>query len=70
MWLIRNPERRVQSIDFSNDWWFVDNEAKYYFEREGLLDEFGEHIGHRVCMPSDDGDGVDIVEWFDRLPTL
>ena len=67
--LIHNPERRVQSIDFAGDWWFVDNEARYYFECEDRVDDFVRFHGTRVCMPTDDGDGVDVANWLEGLRT-
>ena len=62
--LVRDPQHRTEHIDFSSDWWYLDDLAAQY-----LLEANQEHVltihqGRRVFMPSPIGDGQDILDWL------
>ena len=59
---------RVRSIDFSGDWWYVDDLAKRFMEKEGWLDLFRTHVGGRILAPDPDGDGRDVLKWLRGNP--
>jgi hypothetical protein len=65
--LVADPDERVSHIDFSGDWWYVDDLAAYYFEKAGLADVFEENEGCRIFVPDPDGDGSDVLEWLSQI---
>jgi len=34
--LVRDPEHRARSIHFKEDWWYLDDLAEGYLEKEGI----------------------------------
>jgi hypothetical protein len=65
--LVADPEERVSHIDFSGDWWYVDDLAAHYFGKAGLGDVFEKNLGFRVFVPDPDGDGKDVLRWLSRI---
>src|SRR5271155_3453194 len=62
--LVPDPERRVRSIDFAGDWWYLDDLAKEYFDREESSKLFEEHYGKRILAPATASDGNEILRWL------
>ena len=62
-----DPSHRAAHIDFSGDWWYVDNLAQHYMQIAGKDEAFHTNLGHRICMPTPDGDGCDILQWLDTV---
>ena len=62
--LVTDPERRTELIDFSENWWYVDDLAKEYFQAAGQTDVFATHLGGRVLIPNPTGDGQDVLDWL------
>jgi hypothetical protein len=65
--LVDDPEQRVRHIDFSGDWWYVDDLAAHYFGKAGLGDIFEKNLGIRVFVPDPDGDGNDVLGWLNQI---
>lgn len=65
--LVDDPLRRAAHIDFSGDWWWVDDLARRYLELEGKGEMLSAEIGRRLFIPQPDGDGQDILDWLDRF---
>lgn len=65
--LIPDGSRRVRYIDFDGDWWWVDDRALYFLEREGLAHLGHENQGRRLMIPRPDGDGADVLEWLESV---
>jgi len=63
--LVRDPELRTTQIDYSGDWWYVDDLAKDYFRGAGQGDILAAHEGTRVHIPDPRGDGGDILDWLE-----
>jgi hypothetical protein len=64
--LVADPTNRARHIDFSSDWWYVDDLAQHYMELAGLGMEFMSHQGRRICAPDPHGDGLDMLEWLNE----
>jgi hypothetical protein len=65
--LVTDPDERASEIDFSGDWWYVDDLARHYFERAGLATVLEENESIRILVPDPDGDGRDILYWLRRI---
>jgi len=63
--LIPDGSHRARYIDFDGDWWWVDDRAPHFLEREGLAHLGHENQGRRLMVPSPDGDGADVLEWLE-----
>jgi len=63
--LIRDPERRTTQIDYSGDWWYVDDLAEEYFRDAGQEAILAAHQGSRVHIPDPRSPGQDILEWLE-----
>jgi hypothetical protein len=63
--LIADPRRRAAHIEFSGDWWYVDDLARHYLEIEGRSEMLSVHEGTRIFVPSEDGDGADVLGWLE-----
>ena len=57
------PRRRVEAIDESLDWYYVDDYAREYLEHAGRYDLSRDEIGRRVLVTPGDSDGRDVLEW-------
>jgi hypothetical protein len=64
--LIRDGTTRAQFIDFGGDWWWVDDRATYYLDSAELMRR-AEGSPTRVMIPTPEGDGADMIEWFDAI---
>lgn len=62
--LIPDGSRRARYIDFSGDWWWVDDRALFFLDREGLA-HHADQEGRRLMVPQPDGDGSDIISWLE-----
>ena len=65
--LIPDGSVRARHIDFTGDWWWVDDLPGRFLAKEGLLDLLEQHRGRRLMVADPDGDGSDIVEWLERV---
>ncbi|HUK54079.1 MAG TPA: hypothetical protein VL099_12385, partial [Candidatus Binatia bacterium] len=61
---VPGPGRRVSYIDFSEDWWYLDDLAAEYFEKEGLAERFAANAGGRILAPPAQSDGSEILAWL------
>lgn len=48
------------------DWWWVNDEAPRYCEREGVAAFYTRHRGKRIFGPDAGGDGGEVLEWLGR----
>jgi len=62
--LVPDPEHRVQSIGFDGDWWYLDDLAREYLEREGMSRLFLQDQRRRVFAPDPESDGNEILDWL------
>jgi hypothetical protein len=62
--LVPDPDERVAAIDPTLDWWYMDDRAELYYEREGRLDLYRKHLSGRILVPEPDGDGADVLAWI------
>jgi hypothetical protein len=62
--LIPDGSRRARYIDFGGDWWWVDDRALFFLDREGLASHAAEK-GRRLMIPQPDGDGADMIAWLE-----
>jgi hypothetical protein len=62
--LVSHPECRVRFIDFAGDWWYLDDLAKEYLDREKSSNLFDEHYGKRILAPEPTSDGTEILRWL------
>ena len=67
--LIADPENRGGAIDFSGDWWYVDDLAEQFFGRAGLHELYRDQTGRRILAPQPDGTGDDVLSWLAGMPT-
>jgi len=63
---VPDPNRRAQYIDFSGDWWYVDDMAASFLARGVEKEVFEVHRGERILVPTPYGDGSDILDWLKR----
>ena len=62
---IPDGSHRARYIDFNGDWWWVDDRARFFLEREGLS-KHADQEGRRLMIPEADGSGDDVVAWLGR----
>ena len=63
----RDPKNRALEFPLKSDWWYMDDLAKEYMQEAGLGSVFERENGRRILVPSDEGDGGDVIAWLDRL---
>jgi hypothetical protein len=68
--LVVDPEHRASAVNFSGDWWYVDDLAEQFFDRAGLQDVFRNQVGYRICAPQPDGSGDDMLQWVENIAKL
>ncbi|MEE3716891.1 hypothetical protein V2H45_09055 [Tumidithrix elongata RA019] len=68
--LVQDPEHRCDRIDFSEDWWYVDDLAPHYLTVGKEGQELGLLESRRICTPEPDGDGEDIMKWLKAIGDL
>ena len=72
-WFLKNvcctksPDQRIKQIQFKEDWWYMDVLAERYFNRGETKETLIQHRGTRILIPKPDGDGKDIINWFDTI---
>ena len=66
--LAADAANRAAEVDLSADWWYVDDDAESYFRHAGRVPVFRENVGGRICVPSPDGDGTDVLLWLESIP--
>ena len=62
--LVPDPDRRACYIDVASDWWYLDDLAKEYLQKEGLADLFEANVGRRILAPFQSSDGEEILRWL------
>jgi hypothetical protein len=67
--LIENPQDRAEYIDYSADWWYVDDLARHYMEKSGRAGIYQSALGSRICEPDPKGNGSDILSWLAETVT-
>ena len=65
--LVSDPEQRTTLIDFSGNWWYMDDLANEYFHAGGQVEILSAHLGNRVLIPNPTGDGQDVLEWLNAI---
>ena len=65
--LIADPEHRTAAIDFSSDWWYIDDMAEQFFDQAGLRNVFRDQIERRIFAPEPNGSGDDVLRWVARI---
>ena len=62
--LAMDAEHRAQNVDYSADWWYLDDLASYYMEKEGRSDLLQANDRKRIFAPDPNGTGEDILDWL------
>ena len=66
--LAGDTNRRCQTIDMAQDWYYADDWAREFLGKEFGDDLYQEESGKRVLMPDPSGDGSDILDWLMQIP--
>jgi hypothetical protein len=61
----KNPDQRIKQIQFSEDWWYMDEMAGHYLKKGGKSEILKRQQGNRILIPKPNGDGEDIINWFE-----
>lgn len=64
--VVEDPHHRADHIDFTGDWWYVDDLADHYLKNAGRGDIYDRHVGERILVPEPRGDGQDVLRWLLR----
>lgn len=62
--LIPDPDHRARYIELATDWWYVDDLAEEYLQKDGFANLYAANLGRRVLMPKPDSDGDEILQWL------
>ena len=62
--LVPDPDHRAIYIDVASDWWYVDDRAKEYLEKEALASLLEANLGRRILVLTPDSGGVEILRWL------
>ena len=62
--LVSDPEDRARCIDFTGDWWYLDDLAEEYLRRANREDVLKSQLNGRVFIPDPNGDGRDVLDWL------
>jgi len=62
--IVAEPEHRARYIDFTGDWWYLDDLARDYFERERFSQLYEANNGGRILAPLAESDGTEILRWL------
>jgi len=62
--LVPEPEHRGLAIQLQADWYYLDDLARYYLEKDGLGEVFTRYQGSRILAPAPEGDGRDVMTWL------
>jgi hypothetical protein len=63
----KESEHRIKQIQFTQDWWYMDSLADKYFKKVGKNEILNRQEGKRILIPTPEGDGQDILNWFDTI---
>ena len=63
----KDPEKRIKQIQFTEDWWYMDSLAEKYLKKSGKNEILNKQEGKRILIPRPEGDGQDILNWFDNI---
>ena len=66
--MVTDPEKRAEFIDFSSDWWYMDDLADIYLRKAGLKENVMEADSHRVLVPDPGGNGSEVLDWLNAMP--
>ena len=66
--LAADNDDRGRNIDLRLDWWYVDDWAQEFFEKEHGRELYACFAGRRILMCDPNSDGSDIVEWIEGIP--
>ena len=66
--LVADPGHRAAAIDFTGDWWYLDDLAEEFLANDGLQSRLHQHIGGRVLAPHAASDGAEILDWLRAGP--
>jgi len=61
---VSDPEHRARCIDFAADWWYLDDMARWFMEKDHLSEVCEANLGVRIFSPNQDGDGRSILDWL------
>jgi hypothetical protein len=64
---LKPPDQRIKQIDFSGDWWYLDDQADKYLKKSGKNEILKQHKGKRILIPNPGGDGHDIISWLESI---
>jgi len=62
--LVPDPDHRALHIDLAMDWWYVDDLAMHYLEKDGRSNLCDQLIGRRILAPESSSDGYEILRWL------
>lgn len=62
--LVPDPEHRVRSIDLAGDWWYLDDLAEEYLEKDGMTRLFLPNYGKRILAPKPESSGDEVLYWL------
>jgi hypothetical protein len=48
----------------TGDWWYLDDLARSFLDKEELANVFAEQIGKRILAPEPTSDGNEILRWL------
>jgi hypothetical protein len=68
--LVPDPKRRAQHINFTEDWWYVDDMAEEYLKLEKMEELLTVHRNQRVFIPTPTGNGQDMLDWLFKKTLL
>ena len=66
--MVANPEKRAESIDYSSDWWYLDDLAVTYLRDANRLESLKGSGEQRVLVPDPSGKGSEILVWLNTIP--
>jgi len=65
--LVQDSTNRAGEVDLTEDWWYVDDLADYYFRLANRESVFVTNAGKRILVPFPSGDGNDILNWLEEI---
>ena len=63
----KNPDRRIEQIQYNEDWWYMDVFAEKYVNKSEIRKTIEQHRDKRIFVPNAQGDGQDIINWISTL---